>query len=92
MSAYKKQEVLSLFTHSLESFLVKLSQAFASLLLMQFCIFSSQFALRDKTAKAKNKMDFFINFLERDKPPLGERGSLQKGGFLLDKWNNTSLV
>ncbi len=90
MSAYKKQEVLSLFSHSLESFLVKLSQAFASLLLMQFCIFSSQFALRDKTAKAKNKIDFFINF--RDKPPLGERGSLQKGGFLLDKWNNTSLV
>ena len=83
MSAYKKQEVLSLFSHSLESFLVKLSQAFASLLLMQFCIFSSQFALRDKTAKAKNKIDFFINFLERDKPPFGGKGVITKRRFLV---------
>ena len=82
MSAYKKQEVLSLFSHSLESFLVKLSQAFASLLLMQFCIFSSQFALRDKTANVKNKMDFFINFLKKINP-LGGKGVITKRRFLV---------
>lgn len=50
---------------------------------MQFCIFSSQFALRDKTVKAKNKMDFFINFLERDKTPFGGKGVITKRRFLV---------